>query len=166
MQNRYVVLSVVAGMVVALGGCSKSATSTSETPQRNGVLKLYLAEVPSDVQCVELEVMVSGGQIDVFNKRFDVTPGQSGVTLTASGLPEYVWLNLAEKTYDLPCNQVVFDTPVTWFSPNAVSIFLSGGTPGSVSITLRQAGNGSVGVTTGFETPPVPCGGWTAVQCV
>ncbi|MGC9984105.1 MAG: hypothetical protein ABSF35_10770, partial [Polyangia bacterium] len=93
-------------------------------------------------------------------RRFDVTPGQP-VTVTAAGLPVGEWILLSEKAYDVPCNQVTSDTPVTWYSPTATPVELSNGVVPNVTIVLHPVGNGTVGVTSDFQPPPETCAGWT-----
>ena len=168
MKIERTLLVVVAGLGSILVGCSSGSKQAAEGPQLEGVIRLYLDSVPSDVQCLELDVMTSNTSVEILHRRFDLTPGSGTdggrVTLTAGGLPDGIWLLLAENTYNVSCSGVVFDTPVTWFSPNAASVYLTPGTTADVTISLRRAsGNGSVGITTGFEEPPeIPSGcAWT-----
>ena len=137
-------LVAVAGFGIVLGACSggsKKATTTE--PERNGVLRLLLAEVPTNVRCLELDVMVANAaQMTVLNRGFDVTPGQPA-SLSADGLPDGVWLNLAAKTYNVACGAVLYETAVTWFTPKATSVKLAPGVPQSIALTLRAMGTGS-----------------------
>lgn len=160
MTSRHIAAVVVAGgIAIGFGGCSRDAKRATEEPQRGGAIQLYLTETPGDVRCLELYVMTSDRSLTIRTSKFDVTPGQPA-TLNATGLP-LEWVLLAEKAYDVLCEQVTDSTPVTWFSPTATPVEVTGGTPVVVSVTLHPAGNGSATVTVGFETPPEPCAGWT-----
>jgi hypothetical protein len=122
------------------------------------VIAAILLNTPVDVQCLELNVMSADKSVTIQTQRFSVTPGQPA-SVSATGLP-LGWVLLSEKAYNLACSLVVTTTPVTWYSPSATSVQLLSGVPVSVTIVLRQAGNGAVGVTTNFESAPNTCSGW------
>jgi hypothetical protein len=158
---RTVPLSVVFtfGACGFVAACSSSAKAPGETPPREGAIQLYLPNTPDDVRCLELDVMTSDRSLTILSQKFDVTPGQPA-TLSATGLP-FEWVLLAEKAYNLPCAQVTANTPLTWFSPQAASVQILPGKVPQVSVTLHPVGNGSIGITVGFQPPPQTCSGWT-----
>ena len=160
MRLGYLVRIAVLGLVGLASACSSNSGNKSSGPGRDGVIALFLTDTPSDVLCLELDVMNSNGSVTIQTRRFDVSPGQPA-SANATGLPVGEWLLLAEKAYNVTCNQVIATTPATWFSPDATSVKLISGVPASVNIVLHPVGNGSVGVTSTFQTPPDTCAGWT-----
>lgn len=131
-------------LAVAQLACSGDHPSKSE----DGMVKLTVATVPSDVQCLVLTAV--GGNTTAV-RPFSVSPGQPA-NLAGTGLPTGT-VTLSEVAYNLPCSSVASSSPPTWVSNGSVTVQLVPGQSVPIAIELVRPGQATITNTFTDGTP-------------
>src|SRR5215469_5877734 len=133
MHNHHLLRILFPTLVLSLGGAAGCSGSPGPSARdASGSAQFAITQVPSTVQCVEIDV--TGG---VFvTQRFPVLGGESSV-LNMGGLPVGN-VDVTGAAFDTPCSDA--GAPATWVTQSSTAT-IPVGTPGSVTLEFFPAGS-------------------------
>lgn len=161
-SSRWGVAQRVLGLLSSslLGGCSDAdATGPIAGEGPTGTIEAELSQVPAGVSCIK--VTSSNGSIQTL---FNVTPGQSSVSLTMPALP-LGGTEISASAYGLVCGSVTSSTVPGWIGA-PVWVDVNAATRPQVKLTLFPNEPGAIDVNfhpriTGMSTGGMTAFAWT-----